>query len=59
MTAGCARGPLALVVLEGSRVGVDLDERDLSTVLVDVGVEGEQAGFVRLDNRQELAEELP
>src|SRR5215207_3222557 len=47
------------VLLYGGRVRVDLDDRRLGAVLVDVGVDGEQTGVVRLQNLEQLLEELP
>jgi hypothetical protein len=43
-----------MVVLHGSRVRVDVDERHLGAVLINVGVDGERTGFVRLDDLEEL-----
>ena len=41
------------------RVGVDLDNRDLSAVIVDVLVERDQPWFVRLDEIDEARHSLP
>jgi hypothetical protein len=45
------------VELHGLRVGMDLDSGPLRAVLVDVGVEGEQARLVRLDELDEPSPE--
>jgi hypothetical protein len=47
------------VVLYVGHVRVDPDTPRLGAVLVDVGVDGEQTGLVRLDDLEQLLEELP
>src|SRR5215204_1033424 len=47
-----------LMELHGGRVRVDVDESHLGAVLVDVSVDGKQTGLVRLDELEELSEEL-